>query len=75
MPTKEFYLRRARELFDLAVQMSRSEDRARLVTRANEYQMLADTMPADDTPVTPTAPPTTVTQPMQQQQQKKQEDE
>jgi hypothetical protein len=80
MPTREYYLRQAQALFELASKMSVKADAERMIARANEYQILSDAMPPDDAPpvdlpVTPTPPPTTVTQPMQQQQQKKEEDE
>ena len=80
MPTRDYYRRQARELFELASKMSLKADADRLIARANEYQMLAEAMPPDDapavdSPMMPAPPPTTVTQPMQQQQQKKKEDE
>jgi hypothetical protein len=74
MPTREYYLQQAQMLFDLAAKMSLKVDAERLIGRANEYQILAEAMPAedeapkDDLP-TPPPPPRTIVQPMQQQQQ------
>ena len=68
MPTREYYLRQAEVLFELASKMSLKLDAEQLISRANEYQMLADVMPVD-LPAMPGPPRTAVTQPMQQQQQ------
>jgi hypothetical protein len=41
MPTRDYYLRQAVELFQLAAKMSVKADADRLIARANEYQILA----------------------------------
>jgi hypothetical protein len=48
MPTRAYYLHKARGLFELAASMSLRADAERLITRANEYQVLAEAMPPDD---------------------------
>jgi len=74
MPTREYYLRQAQVLFDLAAKMSLKADAERLIARAKEYQILADAMPPDDEvprdglPI-PATSPSAIVQPMQQEQQ------
>jgi hypothetical protein len=68
MPSRDYYLKQAKLLLDLAAQMSAKDDAARLIARANDYQMLAAAMP-DDQSLPPVQPPSSVQQPMQQQQQ------
>jgi len=80
VPTREYYLRQAQVLFELAAKMSLKADADRLIKQANEYQILAEAMPPDDPPadhlpMPPPAPAATITQPMQQQQQKKEDEE
>jgi hypothetical protein len=67
MPSREYYLQQAQLLLELAAKMSAREDALRLIERANEYQLLAETMPSDE-PLAPAPPVNAVTQPMQQQQ-------
>ena len=67
MPSRDYYQQQAQLLLDLAARMSAKDDALRLIERANEYQVLAQAMPADDPP-TCAPPPKAVTQPMQQQQ-------
>jgi hypothetical protein len=50
MPTRDYYLRQAQVLFDLASKMSLKVDAERLIARAHEYQILADAIPPDDAP-------------------------
>ena len=73
MPSRDYYLQQAKLLFEMAAKMSAKDDAARLISRANEYQMLAKAMP-DDAPASPVPPRPPVSQPMQQQLQKKSED-
>jgi hypothetical protein len=71
MTTRAYYLDQARILLDMAARMSAKQDADRLITRANEYQLLADAMPEDDQPAARNRPPpATVVQSMQQQQSK-----
>ena len=72
MPNRDYYLRQAKLLFDMAAGSTDPEMVARCVKRANEYQMLADAMPDDAMPDgdPPSGSPGVVQQPMQQQQAK-----
>ena len=74
MPTKEYYSRQAKILLDLAAATTDKAVANRLIARANEYQMLADTI-RDDDPLPPAPAPGAVRQPMQQQQQQQQKSE
>jgi hypothetical protein len=70
MPSRNYYILEARRLFDMALMARDPVVRGRWIERANEYLVLADSLP-DNQPLADELPPAAPQpQPMQQQQSK-----
>ena len=76
MPTRAYYVQKAKIAFDMAAVSSEKDRQARWIERANEYLILADALGDDPPPATSPGPsqPAQEQQPVAQQQQQIQSD-